>query len=289
MSVRLAALRPVDGRVRGARSMRRHGGLALVLVAWPLGIWAQTRNPLLQPFASSSIWNLPIGAGATFEPSWNSRPPSTTHGYGIGDDHDVIILTPDAPLTEVRHNTVGWSCQKAYWNSTAGRVISNCTGDHSRCDTEGPVLFKVPMPADFVVPGDGGNNGMAALMPDRRTVVQGQPFARCGRGTPATVEGGCLDENNACRLCKNPMGRNQTTCIGYGCVANVDLYGDGILGAHGGSGLSCLGGRCACRSHCLRLCTFRSGRDLTDAARPCACLAFAQGSLCLGRHMCATR
>ena len=51
-----------------------------------------------------------------------------------------------------------------------------------------------------------------------------------------------MDDNNACRRCINPMGRNETTCIGYGCVANVDLFGDGILGAHGGSGLSCLGG-----------------------------------------------
>eukprot|EP01050_Picozoa_sp_SAG11_P034808 SAG11_NODE_12454_length_702_cov_2.089552_2_plen_114_part_00 len=102
------------------------------------------------------------------------------------------MLTPDEPLTEVRHNTVGWSCRKSYWNSTAGRVIENCSGIHSRCDTEGAVLFSAPMPRDFIVPANGGNNGMAALMPDRRTVVQGQPFARCTAGGPATVEGGCL-------------------------------------------------------------------------------------------------
>ena len=100
-------------------------------------------------------------------------------------------------------------------------------------------------------------------MPDKRTIVQGQPFARCQAGGPATVEGGCINAKGACELCKNPMGRNETTCIGwarvligppaaplpltwslvrYGCVPNVDLYGDGRLGAHGGSGLSCIGG-----------------------------------------------
>jgi hypothetical protein len=222
--------------------MLRSVGLAWLSGLAPSTASGKPRDPLLQPFASSSIWNLPVGSGAIYEPSWNSRPPGVRYGYGIGDDHDVIILTPEAPLTEVRHNTVGWSCHDAYWNSTAGRVMENCTGIASRCYTKGPVLFKVPMPADFVVPGDGGNNGMAAIMPDRRTIVQGQPFARCAPGAPATVMGGCLDSNNACRRCTNPMGHNETTCIGYGCVANVDLYGDGILGSHGGSGLSCLGG-----------------------------------------------
>ena len=63
-----------------------------------------------------------------------------------------------------------------------------------------------------------GNNGLAALMPDRRTIVQGQPFARCQAGGPATVEGGCINAKGACELCKNPMGRNETTCIGWARV-----------------------------------------------------------------------
>ena len=123
---------------------------------------------------------LPIGRDAVYEPARNSRPadPAAKYGYGIGDDHDLIVLTPDAPLTEVRHNTVGWGCtcsrslcvffraskhinclhvgHSTYWNATADRNIYNCTGSHSRCDTEGAVLFKVPMPRDFVVLADGG-------------------------------------------------------------------------------------------------------------------------------------
>jgi hypothetical protein len=237
------ALRPL----RTGRLMGPVQGLVLVLlvVGAPQAM-ASSRDPLQQPFRSSSIWNLPLGSHAAYEPSRNSRsdpdPGRHRYGYGIGDDHDIIILTPDEPLTEVRQNTVGWGCHSAHWNSTAGRVVYNCSGAHSRCDTEGAVLFKVPIPREFVVAADGGNNGMAALMPDRRTVVQGQPFARCAAGAPATAEGGCLDGQGRCKVCKNPMGRNETTCIGYGLVANVDLYGDGILGAHGGSGLSCLGG-----------------------------------------------
>ena len=93
-----------------------------------------------------------------YEPARNSRPtdPAAKDGYGIGDDHDLIVLTPDAPLTEVRQNNVGWNCHDTYWNSTADRNIYNCTGNQSRCDSEGPVLFKVPMPRDFVVLADGG-------------------------------------------------------------------------------------------------------------------------------------
>src|SRR3989442_12908570 len=51
-------------------------------------------------------------------------------------------------------------------------------------------------------------------MPDGHTLTQGQPFARCTAGGPATM---------------------------WWSVTN-DLYGTGIDGGHGGSGLSSLGG-----------------------------------------------
>src|SRR3989442_5508548 len=51
-------------------------------------------------------------------------------------------------------------------------------------------------------------------MPDGRTLTQGQPLARCTAGGPATM---------------------------WWSVTN-DLYGTGIDGGHGGSGLSSLGG-----------------------------------------------
>ena len=84
---------------------------------------------------------------------------------------------------------------------------------------EGAVLFKAPIPEDYVVPGANPgnlpNSGAAILMPDGRTIKQAQPFARCAAGGFATA---------------------------YDVKADVDIYGDGIAGAHGGSGLSALGG-----------------------------------------------
>jgi hypothetical protein len=71
------------------------------------------------------------------------------------------------------------------------------------------------MPGDYVVPHSTENNSAAFLMPDRRTIVQTQPLTRCTAGAPGTS-----------------MAK----------FANVDLYGKGVTGAHGGSGLSALGG-----------------------------------------------
>jgi len=71
------------------------------------------------------------------------------------------------------------------------------------------------MPASFVVPSDGGNDGAAILKADGRTIVQFQPMGRCSSGGPGTA------------LVTFPT---------------VDLYGTGITGGHGGSGMSYIGG-----------------------------------------------
>jgi hypothetical protein len=65
------------------------------------------------------------------------------------------------------------------------------------------------------VPNSNRNEGAVILLADGRTIVQVQPIARCSNGSYATA------------MVKE---------------ANVDLYGDGIPGAHGGSGLSSIGG-----------------------------------------------
>ena len=89
----------------------------------------------------------------------------------------------------------------------------------SRCSATGGtgigLPVSVPMPSTYVVPSDNSNSGAAFLARDGRTIIQMQPIARCTAGGPGTA------------LIK---------------FANVDLYGDGIKGAHGGSGLSTLGG-----------------------------------------------
>lgn len=154
-----------------------------------------TRDPLQWPFSPDSIWNMPIGSGAEYTPAQIQQATE----YGMTVDPDIIIMEPQAPLTPVYYNPDGW---------TGG----------SRC-TPGAYLYSIPMPANYVIPGAGPNDtpnyASAALMPDGRTIAQGQPLTRCTTGGPVTA---------------------------YDHAPDVDLYGTGILGAHGGSGLSSIGG-----------------------------------------------
>src|SRR3989344_6009640 len=72
--------------------------------------FAAARDPLKWPFASDSIWNMPIGDGAVYVPA-NLNPdpgnmlgdPSNTTGSpwlaGMPSlDEEIIVLKPTAPL-----------------------------------------------------------------------------------------------------------------------------------------------------------------------------------------------
>jgi hypothetical protein len=73
----------------------------------------------------------------------------------------------------------------------------------------------VPIPAGYVLPSNNKNESAAFLAADGRTVVSTQPLARCAAGGPATS---------------------------YVRYPDQDIYGPGIEGSHGGSGMSALGG-----------------------------------------------
>ncbi|HET6557766.1 MAG TPA: hypothetical protein VFG54_10665 [Prolixibacteraceae bacterium] len=123
-------------------------------------------------------------------------------GAGMTIDEDYIVMTPNAPLMDIAQNFAGWDKSK------------------NRCTVEGKVLFSAPIPQSFIVSpdtwdGTTPNAGLAVLMPDGRTIKQTQPFAHCTEGQPATSQ--------------------------Y-VFPDVDIYGDGYYGAHGGSGLSAVGG-----------------------------------------------
>ena len=159
---------------------------------------ASYRDPLVQPFASTSIWNMPIGSAAKYAAAQIVIPTQNT----LQGDEDVIVLTPTAPATPIYRNTADWNPN-----------VSRCPFDG------GALIYEVPLPVDFVV-GDTPtsntpNSGLAALLADHRTIRQTQPFARCAANEPATSDD---------------------------LFPDVDLYGDGITGAHGGSGLSAIGG-----------------------------------------------
>jgi hypothetical protein len=85
----------------------------------------------------------------------------------------------------------------------------------NRCSATGGTLVQAPIPSDYIIPNSGTNNSAAILAADGRTVLQMQPLTRCTAGGYATS----IVNKKA-----------------------VDIFGDGITGSHGGSGLSALGG-----------------------------------------------
>lgn len=125
---------------------------------------------------------------------------------GMTVDEDYLVLSPDSPLVDIYENFAGWSMTK------------------SRCEAEGKLLFSAPIPKSFRVAkglwkGDVPNSGLAVLMADKTTIRQTQPFAFCDPNKPATSQ--------------------------Y-MFPNQSIYGAGILGAHGGSGMSAIGGTLRC-------------------------------------------
>jgi hypothetical protein len=183
-----------------------------------------TRDPMKWPFASSSIWNMPIGSGANYLASglhFTTAPNSTEYWYDMPQsDHERIVLTATAPLTNVYISNVGW-------------------GGGNRCAATGGVFFQAPLPAGYIVPNSTYNNGAAILLADGMTIVQTQPFTKCA-------------------------GYSYATSMQVPWSITVWEYnlqtGDGILGAHGGSELSTLGGT-------IRLGELRPGTQMRHALK----------------------
>lgn len=125
--------------------------------------------------------------------------------WAVTVDEDILILAPDAPLQDVLKHNAGWS-------------------ERLRCESilepKEVLIADVPIPNDFSTdPGYNGlrpNHSAALLRSDGQTIVQTQPFHVCGSGGAAVSQFRPPDE---------------------------DIFsGDGILGAHGGSGMSSIGG-----------------------------------------------
>ena len=155
------------------------------------------RDPLLRPFASTSIWNMPIGDGARLVPARIEA----SKQIGNFAEEEIIVLDPDAPLVDLLESDADWD-----------RSRDRCTPEPTRV-----VIDRVPIPTGFVNEpklGTTDDDAAAILRPDGRTVHQSQPVVRCANGVATS----------------------------HYRFADADLYGDGIAGAHGGSGLSALGG-----------------------------------------------
>jgi hypothetical protein len=186
----------------------------------PVTTTTSYRDPLKQPFAVNSPWNMPIGTGARYvRIDMDATPGDDPWAPMPQIDTESIVLKPTAPVDNIYYSDVGWS-------------------DGDRCiptlvDGVRKILASVPMPFDFIKPDSGKNEGAVFLMADRRTLVHVQPLARCTAGSYGTA-----------------LAR----------IPDVDLYGDGRMGAHGGSRLSNLGGT-------IRVGEFAPGKKIRHALK----------------------
>ena len=121
---------------------------------------------------------------------------------GMTIDEDLIVTKPDAEKMDIYISNASWN------------------RNDNRCDVDGDFIFSAPIPHEFIVSpetwdGLTPNSGLAVLMEDGETIKQTQPFAHC-------------DTNN--------IGTSKYT------FEDQNIYGEGMYGAHGGSGLSAIGG-----------------------------------------------
>jgi cysteine-rich repeat protein len=126
--------------------------------------------------------------------------------YGLFAEEDLLILSPNAPLVNVIAHDADWDPNR------------------KRCDSivsPTKVLFTgAPIPAAFSTEpdhtGDTPNHSAAILMPDGLTIRNTQPLHRCGASGAVVSQYNFPDDNIK--------------------------TGDGIIGAHGGSSMSSMGG-----------------------------------------------
>ena len=129
---------------------------------------AVTRDKLRQPFASTSIWNMPIGSSAAYAPAnlkdWT--------GWGVFLEEVYIIHRPTLPL------------QPIYWSADRWTGGSRCA------PSTGQIQYHAPVPMDYVIEGASSgntpNNPSAILSADGNSYLQSQPLTKC-HGHPYTT------------------------------------------------------------------------------------------------------
>ena len=158
-----------------------------------------TRDKLRQPFSSTSIWNMPIGARARYAPA----------GFDVSGGGTTTIDTDYFFTTTASDQQWRVKDDRAHY---AGPRCYEPNDAEMGVETFFPDAAIVPDIDSAYQP----NNAVAILQPDGRTLVSFNAIARCVAGGPV-----------------------------YGApTSNVieDIYGAGITGGHGGSGLSSIGG-----------------------------------------------
>ncbi len=114
------------------------------------------------PFARNSIWNLPIGAGASYG---SANFPSST-GNGINTEDEMIMIDTANPLRQTYMRT-------GQWNAT-------CSGGSDFGSFHVPDGLITPLTSGSFLP----NNTGAALKSDGKTIQEGIWIARCSGTGP---------------------------------------------------------------------------------------------------------
>eukprot|EP01084_Bolivina_argentea_P025787 47950_1 len=148
---------------------------------------------------------MPIGSNAKFVDSYLF---DTNKGnelpHTIHGDMDIIeIVTNDTPLFDW-YNQGHWGPPDTY---------------EAYCTITGNYVGKIRFPKNSTINLYGHNNAAAILQPDNVTIYQMQPLYHCNESGPILAQAAFFE---------------------YG--QNVSILGEGIRGAHGGSGLSSIGG-----------------------------------------------
>lgn len=163
------------------------------------------RNETVWPFAPDSIWNVAIGSDAIYVDAKIRLDINISHG--VMADPEYFTVTSHADPVVPFYDPGSWS--------------ERCVGSKPHA-AQGPQSLHLS--PDWIVADCQGhntpNNAAAFLQPDGRTLIQGNPICR-------NVSGG-------------PVYGYLTPGESDGVYE--DIYGPGITGGHGGSGLSSLGG-----------------------------------------------
>ena len=173
--------------------------------AAPAPAAAACRDRLRQPFAATSVWNHPLGSGAVMKPA------------------RIFDRRLGRPLPASFHNDQEW----IFSVSARDPEVDWHDGYFGSCKVEGAAVAKVRLPREFTTDCGPNNNPAAILQPDNRTLLQFQPIYRGSPGGPMMGQ-----------HFGTVWGHGQDTCQGEDC----DIFGAGRTGAHGGSGLSAIGG-----------------------------------------------
>lgn len=130
---------------------------------------AGSRDPMFQPFVTSSIWNLSLGTGAIWKDAHMVGNPDTDNPFAKmpGFDGEKIVIKCTSPRMAIMDCTVGWS-------------------GGNRCVPTGATHTAVPCPTSFVQANNTLNNCFVGFLSDSRTIVQCQPWTRCQTGSAAT-------------------------------------------------------------------------------------------------------